>query len=157
MKVLGVDPSSSCCGVAITENKNLLVTDAWLPPKSGSSSDKLVDYYNWLYFFIGNHRPDVAAIEYLSVARNAIGTRVISHYQAISAFTCKKQNLMVIEGRVTSARKISLGKGNLAKKEVFEQMKKKFPNHKFGRWEKPGADETDAVCMALAGIQLAEK
>lgn len=156
MQILGIDPSSSCTGLALVENDNLLHTDYWMP-HGGSSSAKLMEYFLWLQTWLNVFAPDIAIIEYLSVVRNAEATRIISHYQAISALACKLRGMMVIEARVTSARKTTLGKGNLSKKECFDIIKKKFPDHKFGRWEKPGADETDAVVLALGGISLAER
>jgi Holliday junction resolvasome RuvABC endonuclease subunit len=123
----------------------------------GSASERLVDYFIWLQSWLAKTEPDVAVIEFLSVVRNANATRVISHYQAISALACKLRGLLVIEGRVTSARKAALGRGNLSKQEAFNIIKKRFPEHEFGRIDKGGGDKSDALVLALAGMRLAEK
>jgi crossover junction endodeoxyribonuclease RuvC len=157
LKIAGIDPSSSCCGVALLENNNLLLTDAWLKTKNKSSSENLVDYFVWLQNWLAYNKPDVAIIEFLSVVRNAEATRKIAHYQAISSLVCKLRGMMVIEARATSARKAALGKGNLSKRECFDQIKKKFPDHKFKRFDGSGADETDATVLALAGPSIAER
>lgn len=157
MKILGIDPSSSVCGVALVENNDIIKTDCWYKPEGGSSSDRLVDYFIWLQSWLSANEPDIAVIEYLSVVRNAEATRVISHYQAISALVCKLRGLMVIEARVTSARKAALGKGNLSKKDSFALIKKRFPEHDWGRIDNGGGDRTDATVLALAGIEIAEK
>jgi|ERR1700722_2404657 len=157
MKIAGVDPSSSVCGVALTEDQKLLLTDAWFKDKNKSSSENLVGYFLWLQNWLASTAPDVAVIEFLSVVRNAEATRKIAHYQAISSCVCKLRGLMVIEARATSARKASLGRGNLSKKECFEIIKKKYPDHKFKRFDSSGADETDAVVLSIGGITLAEK
>ena len=156
MKIVGIDPSSSVCGVAITEDKNLLLTDAWKKDKSKSYSENLVSYFIWLQSFIGYYGPDIAIIEFLSVVRNAEATRKIAHFQSISSLVCKLKGLMVIEARATSARKAALGRGNMSKKECFEVIKKMYPDHKFQRFDTSGADETDAVVLSLSS-NLAER
>lgn len=157
MKISGIDPSSSCTGVALTENKQLLLTDAWHKPKSGSVPDRLLDCFIWLQNWLAANEPDVAVIEFLSVVRNAEATRVISHYQAISALACKMRGILVIEARVTSARKAALGKGNMSKEESYKKIKAMFPFEDWGRINNGGADRSDATVLALAGLELAER
>lgn len=156
MRTVGIDPSSSCSGVALLDGDALVLTDAWKRPKSGSSPERLKLYFDWLTFWLLVNKPDVAAIEFLSVERNAQTTRVVSHYQAASAIACKRQGLIVVEGRVSSARKIALGNGGLAKKDAFIAVKGLFPDHDFGHFDKGGSDKADAVVMALAASTLAE-
>lgn len=157
MKIVGIDPSSSVCGLAVIENNDLLITDAWFKDENKSSSENLVSYFTWLQVFLSANKPDIAIIEFLSVVRNAEATRKIAHFQAISSLVCKLRGLLVIEARVTSARKASLGKGNLSKRECFDLIKKKFPDHKFNRFDRSGSDETDAVVLALGSMKIAEK
>ena len=156
MKIAGIDPSSSCCGVALTEDQKLLRTDAWHKPKTGSPPERLVDYFLWLQSWLAAYEPDVVVIEFLSVVRNAQATRVISHYQAVSALACKLRGIMVIEARVTSARKNALGKGNMSKEEAYKQIKNMFSSEDWGRINNGGADRADATVLALAGLTLAE-
>ena len=157
MRIVGIDPSSSCCGLAILEDQQIIVTDAWFYPKIGSDSARLVDYFVWLQAWLSANPADVAVVEFLSVVRNAEATRKVAHYQAISSLVCKLKGLMVIEARVTEARKQALGRGNLSKKEAYAMIKKLYPSHEFRRADKGGYDETDAVVLARGGIALAEK
>ncbi len=157
MKIAGIDPSSSCTGVAIIENDNLISTDAWYKPKNKSSPDRLVDFFLWMQHWLSYNSPDVAVVEFLSVVRNAEATRVISHYQSISVLVCKLRNILVIEARVTSARKAALGKGNLSKEDSYKMIKKMYPLHTFKGPKSGGSDETDSVVLALAGLSLAER
>lgn len=98
----------------------------------------------------------MACVEFLSVERNAQTTRKVSHFQAISVLACKQAHLVVIEGRVSSARAEALGRGDIKKEDAHEQVKKMFPQHKFKAVNRGGMDETDAVVLALAGPGLAE-
>ena len=156
MKIAGVDPSSSITGVALVENDQLVLTDAWHRPKTGSPSERLTTYFLWLQNWLSYSKPDIAVIEYLSVTRNAEATRVISHYQAASAIACKLRGLLVVEARVTSARKASLGKGNMSKEEAYKKVKSLYPDENWGTIKNGGADRADALILALGGISLAE-
>ena len=157
MKIVGIDPSSSCCGLALTEDEKLLLTDAWYKDKNKSHPENLVGYFIWLQSWLAINDPDVAVVEFLSVTQNAQATRMIAFYQGVSALVCKLRGLLVIEGRTTSARKAALGKGNLSKQEAYDKVKKLYPYHKFKGFKSGGADEADATILALAGKSLAEK
>jgi Holliday junction resolvasome RuvABC endonuclease subunit len=157
VKIIGIDPSSSCTGIALVEDGNLIDINAWYKDKNKTASENLVLYYDWLYTWISFNEPDVAVIEFLSVVRNAEATRKISHYQALSALVCKQKNLLIIESRVTSARKVTLGNGGLSKEKAFQIIKKRFSEFDFGRIDKGGGDKSDAVILALGGVALAER
>lgn len=156
MKLVGIDPSSSVCGLALMEDGQLLRTDAWKRPKKGSAPDRLLDCFTYMVSWIMVYRPDMAAIESLSVERNAKTTRVVSHYQSCCTLACKYMGLIVIEGRVSSARAIALGNGGLSKEKAHEEVRKRFPDHDFGR-DDARMDRTDATVLAMAGPALAEK
>jgi Holliday junction resolvasome RuvABC endonuclease subunit len=157
MKVVGIDPSSSCCGVALAVDGEPLLVDAWDRPKNGSAPARLTEYFVWLRSWVAINKPDMACIEFLSVERNAQSTRVVSHYQAASVIACKLKGLVVVEARVTSARKAVLDNGALSKQEAFDEMKKRYPQIQFGRIDKGGGDRTDALVLALAGPSIAEQ
>lgn len=157
MKIAGIDPSSSCTGVALVEDKSLLLTDAWHKPKTGSAPDRLVNYFLWIQNWLAVNEPDIVAIEFLSVVRNAEATRIISHYQAISALACKLRGILVIEARVTSARKAALGRGDMSKEESYKKIKEMYPLEEWGRINNGGADRADATVLALAALEIAER
>lgn len=172
MKYLGIDPSSSCCGVALVEipfqlgaKPQLLWTKTWKPDKGASPPENLHGYFLWLRNDALVDKDDTwsvpvasfACVENLSVMQNANSTRLISHYQAASVLACKQLGMAVIEGRVSSARKATLGRGNMSKDEAWEAVKKMYPHHKFRAKTSGGQDETDAVVLALAGRTLTEK
>jgi Holliday junction resolvasome RuvABC endonuclease subunit len=157
VKLVGVDPSSSCSGVAYMDRKGLLLTDTWKRPSSGSAPERLYQFHEWLIGWLRRVGvPDMAAVEFLSVERNAQSTRVVSHYQSAAVLACKRLGVVVVEGRVSTARKIALGSGALSKRDAFDAVKRLYPNHDFGRFDKGGSDRADAVVMALAARTLAE-
>jgi Holliday junction resolvasome RuvABC endonuclease subunit len=156
MKVVGIDPSSSCCGVALVDDGEPVLLATWERPKNGSAPARLTEYFVWLRQWICMNKPDMACVEFLSVERNAATTRVISHYQAASVLACKLKGVLVIEARTTSARKAVLGDGSLSKEAVFELMRKRYPQLEFGRFKHGGGDRSDALLLALAGPSIAE-
>lgn len=159
MRVLGIDPSSAICGVALLNHKGekpqIEHTWTWHKNKSKSSPWNLADYYEWLTHICA-FDIDMACVEFLSVERNAQTTRKVSHYQAVSALACKQNGLMVIEARVSSARKEALGRGDLPKEAAWQAVKKLYPDWEFQRADRGGYDEADAVVLALAGPGIAE-
>jgi Holliday junction resolvasome RuvABC endonuclease subunit len=166
LNVLGIDPSSTLCGVALIRDGNELYnTWTWKKDKSKSGAQNIYNYFVWLTSQIEtlqldrDTRPDIACVEFLSVERNATTARKVSHFQAASVLACKSTGLLVIEGRVSSARKEAFGEGwgNVKKEVAHEEIKKMYPNHKFKGVKSGGFDETDAVVLALAGPGLAER
>lgn len=156
LRIVGVDPSSSVCGVALVEDGRLLRTDAWKRPKRGSAPERLLDCYLWMVAWILVYRPDMAVIEFLSVERNAKTTRVVSHYQAACTLACKATGLIVIEARVSSARAAALGNGSLSKEDAFKLIREMFPDHDFGR-DDARFDRADATVLGVAGPRVAER
>jgi Holliday junction resolvasome RuvABC endonuclease subunit len=63
---------------------------------------------------------------------------------------------MVIEARVSAARKAALGNGSMAKEDVYKEIKKRFPGNKFKGFKSGGSDEADATVLAIAALSLAE-
>jgi Holliday junction resolvasome RuvABC endonuclease subunit len=169
MLVVGIDPSSSCSGVAYVEHSwdkepEQIDTMIWTPEKHQSAPQRLVNYFDWLrnealvertrHYLVP--RAQMGCVEFLSVTRNAATTRVVSHYQAASVLALKKLGITTIEARVSSARATALGRSG-SKEEAWDAVKRLYPDHVFHRKTKGGMDETDAVVLALAGPTLAEK
>lgn len=156
MRIGGIDPSSTKCGVALVVDDHLDSSAVWVRDKKGTAPQGLHDYFLWLTAWLLVHTPDIVVVEFLSVERNAEAVRKISHYQAVSVLACKLRGITVIEARVTSARKHTLGRGNISKEDAWKEIKRLHPTHDFTRADRGGYDEMDAAVLALAGPKLAE-
>lgn len=160
--IAGIDPSSTCCGLAIMEGEEIITTECWTKRKNKSDSWNLRDYYVWLKvrtkprYYADSVTIDMAVVEFLRVDRNVQSVRKISHYQAVSVLACKMQGLLVVEAHVKTARKEALGRGDLSKDEMWDAVKKLYPSHPFRRKDQGGEDEADAIVLALAGPGLVE-
>lgn len=156
MRILGVDPSSSCTGVAFVVNGVLEETAIWQPEKKDSPAEKLMDYYHWLTEIAEWLKPDMALVELVAVHRNMNTVRVLARYEAASIIALKTQKVLTMQGRVSQARSIALGKGNLSKEEAYAIVCEREPQHAWRTPKKGGMDETDAYVLAKAAMGVAE-
>ena len=157
MRVIGIDPSSSVCGVAVCDGEELLWTDIWKKTAHKSDAWNLYDYFRWLSAKLTESEAHMACVEFLRVDRNVQAVRMISHYQAVSALASKMSGMVVIEAHVKTARKEALGRGDYSKDQAWDIVKKRFSDHTFHAKNSGGTDEADAIVLALAGPGIAEK
>jgi len=159
MRVLGIDPSSSCVGLALVVDGELAYTRIWKPSKpKDTHANKLKEYEGWLKFQVKLANPDIAAVEQLNYATRRIDVvRVISYYEGVSLLVCAKRVAIVKSIMVSTARAHTLGKGNLSKEDSFKQVKRLFPKHKFRHFDQGGGDESDAAILAIAAPSVAEQ
>lgn len=163
MRVLGIDPSSTFCGAAVIETPDEVVkVDHWERDKNRSHPQGFIDYYNWLGWRIIKWKPDMAVIEMGAYVTGKGGKgnfqamQAVSFYQAVSVLTCKINGLIVVETRVTSARKAVLGNGALSKDQTWLTMKERYPKL-FSFKTRGGLDEMDALVLALSGERATER
>jgi Holliday junction resolvasome RuvABC endonuclease subunit len=157
LRLIGIDPSSKICGIAVIDTPDTIVKVAhWKRDIKKSHPQGFVDWYQWLGWCLMRFEPQMAVIEMLSVERNANSAKAVAYYQAISALCCKQRGLVVIESRVSSARKAALGNGGLSKDEAWEIMRKRYPDL-FAPKAQGGTDEMDALVLALAGPTVVER
>lgn len=158
MKVLGIDPSSSCSGHALVEGDDLISHGVWVPTPAeakAKGATRMYGYYKWLNTWIGLRRStiELAVIEELAVTRGAKTARVLAHFEAIACVVCKKHGLIVVRVKAADARHQLLGLPITAtKEEAHAVVKQNYPNLKLPR--KGGADVADAFVMAKAGLTV---
>lgn len=113
-------------------------------------------YYHWLVELAGLWRPDMALVELVAVHRNMNTVRVLARYEAASIIALKTSKVLTMQGRVSKARLIALGKGNLSKEEAYAAVCLREPQHEWRTPKKGGMDETDAYVLAKAAMGVAE-
>jgi Holliday junction resolvasome RuvABC endonuclease subunit len=164
MRVVGIDPSSTYCGVGVIDTPDLVMhVTHWERDKNRSHPQGFEDYYDWLMLRLFFWKPHMAVIEMGSYAAGGAGgkgnfqaVQAVSFYQSISALACKKCGLLVVETRVTSARKAVLGNGALSKDQTWAIMRERYPKL-FSFKNRGGLDEMDGLVLALAGARVAER
>lgn len=126
MHVLGIDPSSSCTGLAVVDvdSEELVAHAYWQPSKrvkklaakqkDGSPKNdipRLAAYYSWLNSWMKFHKGlfDEVAVEDLGVTRGAGVARVLAHFQAASCLASHRNGLPVSQTKAGVARNILFG------------------------------------------------
>lgn len=163
MRILGIDPSSTICGNAFVDTPDEIVAVRhWERDKRTSHPEGFKSYYEWQGMQILKYRPHMAVIEMGAYAMvrggkgNFQALQAVSFYQSIAVLSCKLMGLVVIESRATSARAKALGNGRLSKDDVWNLMRKRYPDL-FAPKTRGGLDECDALVLALAGERVAER
>lgn len=163
MRILGIDPSSTICGNALVDTPDEIVSVRhWERDKRASHPEGIKSYFEWQGMQILKYSPHMAVIEMGAYAMGRGGKgnfqalQAVSFYQSIAVLSCKLMGLVVIESRATSARAKALGNGRLSKEEVWNLMRKRYPEL-FAPKTRGGLDECDALVLALAGERVAER
>lgn len=166
MRTVGIDPSSSFCGIGVIDTPSTIIAvKHWERDKNKSHPQGFHDYFNWLSMQLIMTKPHMAVVEmgaYIvsqgrgKSAGNFQAIQAVSFYQAISVLACKIQGLIVVESRATSARKATLGNGRLSKEETWKIMNQRHLGL-FSSKTRGGLDECDALVLALGGERLAER
>jgi Holliday junction resolvasome RuvABC endonuclease subunit len=161
LRILGIDPSSTICGIAVIDTPDKIVKVAhWARDKNKSHPQGMADYHDWLTRHIIFSKSHMAVIEMSAYSPGGKGNfqavQAVSFYQAVSVLCCKLNGLVVIETRATSARKAALGNGGLSKDDTWGIMRERYPNL-FSAKNGGGLDEMDALVLALAGERVAER
>ena len=155
MKICGIDPSTTCSGVAILEDGKLAVHEIFDMKKNRDAFNRTETMIFELGDFIQTHKPDVVYVEdpngkSVKIAKmisNVIGGIMYACY----VLGCDLEVLTASQWR--SALGIRLTKGG--KRLEREELKAEdiaWVQKKYGI--KCGDDEADAICIANAGLLL---
>jgi Holliday junction resolvasome RuvABC endonuclease subunit len=154
--ILGLDTSSTKSGIALLNgNKTIKTLDLWKKDKKKTPYQNLHDWYE----FVQTLFPvDLVVIEKVSKSRNLNTVRLLAYHEAAVLLAAEKWGIEILHISPMTARKQGLNNGRLKKEAVYSMVKHKYKKQKFLEYEKGGNDQTDAVCLALAGIKyLSEK
>lgn len=157
MRVLGLDPSSSKSGIALVVDGVPELLDVWKGKTNDSQMTKLIQWADQVRAVLTFARPDLVVIEECGPHRNPQTFRALVRFEAVASYEVKRAGMILILHKVSEARKIVMGKGNAPKEEVFREMKRRYPDFEWRHVDKGGDDQSDALAMALAGPQLAER
>jgi Holliday junction resolvasome RuvABC endonuclease subunit len=148
--ILGLDTSSTKSGIAlIDEKKNLLKLDLWKKNKKASMYENLVEWQSYVEAFFP---VDLVVIEKVSKSRNLNTVRLLAYHEAAVLISAQKWNIEILHISPMTARKQGLNNGKLKKEAVFSMITRKYKDQEFLEFDKGGNDQTDAVCLSLAGV-----
>jgi Holliday junction resolvasome RuvABC endonuclease subunit len=158
MRVLGVDPSSTLCGLAVADRNVLQEIHYWKPADEKDSQEaRLYQWFTFLDDYIMNIKPDLVAFEQVQSARNMNTIRALARFEAAAIILAKDYGAIAMPVSVSTGRKIVLGRGNIDKEDAYIELKKRYPEFTWLAKTRGGMDQSDATVMALAGPTVLER
>lgn len=155
MKVMGIDASSSCTGLTIIDDGELVESVIWKPiNKKALASERLFEFYQWISSKLYTHRPDVCAISSTSFSRNVNTTRVLSRYEGAAIVAARLYSCDVVDVKDVEARKMVLKRGNTTKERAYQLVTKREKDYPWLPYDKGGNDQTDSYVLAKAALAL---
>lgn len=166
MKHMGLDISSSTIGIAITEDENLIFHGHYKPMKSKvkkvekTLAERLLKTYKDMIEIIKKHNPDTICIEdyarKFSPGRSSAQTIIVlSCFNEVVSMACVDSvNIIPTKYPVASIRKTLGLKGKLEKKDILDEVIKKYPNFKIKLNRNKNTktetyDEADALAVVM--------
>lgn len=152
---MGVDASSSCTGVTVIDDGELVESVIWKPRnKKALASDRLFEYYMFIKTMIHKHRPDLVAVSATAYKRNVNTTRVLSRYEGATIIAARMYSCDVVDVIDSEARKMVLKRGNTSKERAYQLVTKKLPDYPWLPYNEGGNDQTDSFVIASAALAL---
>lgn len=153
MKILGIDPGSTSMGFAVLDEKNgqLAVIDYGTTViKATSLVDKLVLLSNQLEEILRKHKPAVAGVEKLFLARNKKTAFEVSHARGVILLTLAHAGVDIHEITPNEV-KVAVTNYGSADKKMIAKMVKAILKIENLRGDDNAADAL-AVGIATAGL-----
>lgn len=129
MIILGVDPSTTCTGYSIFDDKELIECGK-LVLQSEFQSERLYQLQQKLEYVFKSNRIDIVCVETQFVGVNSKTSLVTAMSKGIVIAMARKYNCRIIEFAPMSIKKAITNVGNSKKKEVAEHIVKLFPNNR---------------------------
>lgn len=150
MRVLGIDPGSSCTGFGILdENQGKISVVAWgvIRCQKVPLPNRLTKIYLGLEEAIRDHRPGAVAVEEVFSASNAHSALVLGHARGVALLAAGQAGVAVFEYPSRTVRQTVTGNGAADKEQVRRVLKLilgQAPEQ---------LDASDAIAVALCHLR----
>ena len=150
MRVLGVDPGLTRCGLAVvdrTNNGKLQMIDVGViyTDKDSELADRLLDLDSQLSKWIDKYKPDVIAVERVFSQLNVRTAMATGQAAGVALLLAAKSEIAVIMHTPSEVKAAVTGSGRADKKQVATMVVKLL-----GLKETPKpVDSTDALALAI--------
>ena len=146
-RILGIDPGSRICGVAVIELDGNSETALYFHSIHGNSrhtEQRLYEIFSQIDAVIEKYQPDSAAIETVFMHKNVAGALKLGQARGAALVACAKHNLSIHEYNPRQIKQAITGHGAAGK----QQMQLLIRNH-FNLTSTPPPDAADALAIAL--------
>jgi crossover junction endodeoxyribonuclease RuvC len=153
MKVLGLDPGSRIAGFALVTFSGGRVQElelgAWNVGAAGSRSRSLGALLAAIEGWLGERRPDVAAVESPFLHRNARSALALAEARGVLLAALGAAGIEVAEYAPAAVKKTICGDGNADKERVRALLSRSVPGLERFPVADAGLDATDALAVAV--------
>ncbi|MBE9515862.1 MAG: crossover junction endodeoxyribonuclease RuvC [Proteobacteria bacterium] len=147
MRILGIDPGSRTTGYGVVEldgQRILYIDSGCIRCGDGALPDRLDVIFRSISEIINQHRPQVASVEQVFMARNPDSALKLGQARGAAVCALKQQNLEVMEYTALQIKQSVVGRGHADKQQV-QHMVKALLNLD----GEPQADAADALAAAI--------
>jgi crossover junction endodeoxyribonuclease RuvC len=148
MRILGIDPGSTATGFGLierVEGKLIHIAHGTLkPPRTAELSERLAFLHRGIVDVIERHRPQVAAVEQVFVARNPNSAVVLGQARGAALAAIGAAGLRVCEYAPRAVKKSVVGTGAAAKSQVQAMVTRTCALAR-----EPNTDAADALAIAI--------
>lgn len=150
MRVLAIDPGLTRCGIGVIESSNMSLVDVGVLKSSPELSieTRLMEIDSQIRQWIGNHQPDVIAIERVFSQQNLRTVMGTAQVAGISLLAAAQSDIKVVMHTPSEVKAAVTGSGR-AKKDQVAQMVQRIL--KLESIPKP-VDATDALALAICHV-----
>jgi crossover junction endodeoxyribonuclease RuvC len=155
MRVLGLDPGSQKLGWGLLERSGHL----WVRVASGTVDldrrrplqDRLLGAYEAVARILGEHAPDLVAVEECFVAASPKAALVLGQVRGVLLLAVQQASIASVELSPRSVKLATVGRGGAAKEQVQYMVPRLIRDCP----ARLGPDEADALAIAWCGAQRA--
>ena len=126
MRILGVDPGSSRTGYGCIDTSGsghrLIACGALTAPARITFPEKLLTIHDGLATLLGQHRPEIVAIEDLFFARNARSALKLGHVRGVVMLAASEAGVPIAEYSPTEVKRAVVGYGRAEKQQVRQMI-----------------------------------
>lgn len=153
MIIIGIDPASRNCGIAVVNGADLLYSEQYKTGLKTGYSDQDLALELFIFFkvicsLIEEYNPNMLIIENTSVQRNLNTVKMLAFFEASAMMAGAVSSILCKRVRTKTARKEVCGRGNIPKEEAIQFIKDKYNRQDFGD------DESEAIIFALCATNV---
>jgi crossover junction endodeoxyribonuclease RuvC len=153
VRVLGIDPGSTCTGYGVLEDDGgdpRMIASGVIRTPRGSLSVRLNKIFDGLEEIISAHRPDAVAVEEVFHARNPKSALVLGHARGVALLAAGRAGVSVHEYSTRKVKQTVTGHGNADKRQVHSILEAQLG-------ELPDQlDASDALAVALCHLRWSD-
>lgn len=152
MRVLGVDPGLTRCGLGVVDGRPgkaaMVAVGVVRTPSDGDPGERLVYLERELDTWLGRYEPDVVAVERVFADTNITTVMTTAHATAVALLTATKRGIPVVFHTPTEVKAAVTGSGRAEKAQVGAMVMRILS---VDAVPKP-ADASDALALAICHL-----